>query len=77
MIKKKCYEFSRIQGPQLPWAEGEHCMVQWNDTYTMMIGGFKNPTFSSFYDWTNGVWLDGPQLSSPHLYHGCVVTEGK
>lgn len=40
--------FNVVPGPQLTLGKGEHCMVQWNDTHTMMIGGFQNPTFPRF-----------------------------
>ena len=46
-------------GPDLPYPDYDHCMVQWNETHTMFTGGFQDPTSVRFYDWSTEAWFDG------------------
>ena len=51
-----------------------HCMVQWNETHTMLIGGINSASKTYFYDWSSMEWINGPDLVFPRAGHACTVT---
>jgi len=66
-----------IPGPDLPGRNHDHCMVQWNVTHTMLIGGIDSPTEYWFYDWSKGNWTLGGSLLFTSTLNGCTKVQGE
>jgi hypothetical protein len=60
--------------PSLPVTIYDHCMVTYNSTTVMVIGGQQNglPSGKTFY-FTFGEesWTEGPELKNKRRYHSC------
>ncbi len=68
-------------GPFLPIPLWGHCIVQVDDTHTMVAGGFNlnGPNPRSFmFNWDSGTWSSLTNMSYARYFHGCgkMITSG-
>ena len=63
-------------GPELPFPNSKHCMVQIDDSTYAMIGGDKRKHQLQLYSKKTGLWTTGPSTPSSHAgMFGCTVFE--
>ncbi len=63
-------------GPKLPFAVKHHCLVKWNQTTSVMIGGKKRKDGSpvsnfNIFDHEVSKWSHGPTLKTGRWLHHC------
>ena len=68
-----------MHGPDLPMNLAGHAMVAFNNTYSMVIGGFFYGYFYAstiFYDRNVEEWISGPSLILARYWHAAgIVTD--
>ena len=74
--------FTIIPGPELPWNSSAHCLLEFNSTHILMMGGFKSsdqdtPKSVYYYDWNRQEWSRGPDMLFEHQGHACAKFEDK
>ena len=63
-------------GPELPFANQEHCMVKIDESTFAMIGGPNAIKGLHFYSRTTGLWSTGPDMLFAHKSKfGCAIFE--
>ena len=60
------------QGPDLPFATSEHCMVILHDGRVMVLGGAENMRVVIF-DPRSSTFTDGPTLLHQRYGHACTL----
>ena len=76
------------RGANLPHGVGEHCMLVLPGGDLLMVGGWLGrqgddvgnygETSSTFiYSNNSGVWTEKSRMSTPRVYHACVVYNGE
>ena len=59
------------QGPDLPIAVRDHCMVGINDNEYFLIGGYPNGNRTFKYNFATEEWTPGPDLLNHRQEHAC------
>ena len=61
--------------PQMPYNVEKHCMVVFNSTTVMLIGGETSKSYYSrttyFYNFETNHWSQGPNLRIGRIEHAC------
>ncbi len=60
--------------PSLPVTIAVHCMVTFNSTTVMAIGGYQNSQYSGktfYFTFGEESWTEGPELKNKRVYHSC------
>ncbi len=64
-----------IFSPPLPMTFVYHCMVLWNSSTVLVIGGLQDgtPGFKTYFiQDKNRVWVEGPSINFQRYAHGCA-----
>ena len=70
------YQDKVLPGPELPLAVNSHCIIPLNTQEYLLVGGNSNQGISAktfIYDFTNGVWRNGPNLNFARNSHACGI----
>ena len=62
--------WQELQFP-LPVRTSEHCMLLFNSTTVLVIGGIPNSPDSFFFNTENEIWVEGPKLLTGRQFHSC------
>ena len=63
-----------VPGPELPVPMDGHCIVQFNQSTVLFMGGYPNYKKTFFFDTSTQTWTNGPDMNHQRMYFGCGLT---